>query len=138
MENIYYTSELIGTESTSDLNYLLQDSLGFDYDSHDDFIEIRRKSFKGYNTYESTPFLIDTLISLLMDAKSKGANYVEIENGVDSRGYDMSFLKIDPATQQDIESYKDKKEREAKAEREMRRKRLEDEIKRLTEYEINV
>lgn len=130
--NIHYISELIGTKSISELDFELQNSFGFDYDVYDDFIEIRKGDWKKHNTCEATPIKIDDLIVSLINAKEKGANYVEIEDHCDHHGYEISFLKIDAATNQEIKNYQKKSEEKNKRERAARKRMLEEEIERLS------
>ncbi len=109
--NVYYISEIIGTKSICELDFALQDSLGFDYKANEDFVEIEKGYRKSYETYEATSIKIDDLIGYLEEAKKKGANYVEIEDHCDHHGYEISFLNIRPADQSEIDDY-EKEEKE--------------------------
>ena len=133
MNSIFYKNQLIGAESFDSLDFELQEEFGFDYDAHDDFVEIK-EGFGGKiicNTWEASPVKIDKLIEMLLSYKEKGADYVEIEDNPDSHGYDLSFFKIAKATEGDIKKlYSKRKAAQTKAKKQQI-KDLKDRLKRL-------
>jgi len=126
MKNIYYKSKIIGTKSIDELDFELQESFGFDYEKHDDFIEIEEDTGEDfrYNTCEATPIPILKVLNLLEEARDKGANYIEIEHNVDHHGYDFSFLKIKKASEKEIEKFENSK-------KSTKEKKKQEEIKKL-------
>jgi hypothetical protein len=127
--DIYYKKELIGAESISELDFELQDRFGFDYEIHDDFVDI---SEVVTNTYGATPIDIDRIIKLLEAAKKNGANFVEVVDHCDHHGYEFSFLKIRAATEDEIINYLSQEKNKTKSALELEEKQLKD---RLAEIE---
>jgi len=109
-KNIYITKTLVEEENFSELDFVLQDKFGFDYEDGSDFIRIEN----GFgNTSEAFPIDIDTIITTLQTMKEKGATHVEIEHHVDHIGYDISSYNIRNSTAEEIKLYEDKSIKQA-------------------------
>jgi len=127
MDDIYISKKLIDNASVSEIDFDFNEVFGFDYDEHDDIIDVNE--YEG--DLDSEPILIDKLIKILQELKNNGANYVQLEENCDHQGYDIEGLQVRLATPEEIENYnnKDKILEESKKQKEI--KRLEEELKKL-------
>ena len=115
-KNIYITKTLIENDNQSELDFVLQDKFGFDYESFDGFVEIQKG---GYGSADATPIDIEEIIKILTHLKMRGSTHVQICDSGDHHGYDISGYEIRNSTKEEIDSYnfnaeKDKKEKIAK------------------------
>lgn len=98
---IYIKKTHIADESVSELDMVLRESFGFDYDTHEDFIELQDK--QGHA--DGNPIKIDDMIQILQSMKRSGATHVEMNDQCDHIGYDISGYRIELADQESIEKY---------------------------------
>ncbi len=111
-KTVYYKSTVVGAERYHDMHILLEKEFGFEFETHDSFINVNtEKSQIDIRTSEAHPINIDTLIGILQEQKAKGATHVELEYNVDNIGYDVTYLKMENPTEKEISLYK-KRERE--------------------------
>ncbi len=101
MKNVYITKNIIGNESFSELDFVLQDEFEFNYEKQKDFIVIE----KGIGNVDGYPIKINTLIESLQDLKSKGTTHVELDYHCDHIGYDISGFNIIKSTKEEIDEY---------------------------------
>lgn len=123
--NIYYTKEVVSGHSLSELDFDLGNKLGFDYEVHDDLINITFSDEKEIHTYEATPVEIDIMLDILNKAKKNGATHVEIEDHIDHHGYEITTFKIGLATEKEVKQYKEKEKALSKKDKSKRIKALE-------------
>jgi hypothetical protein len=126
MGNIYVTKTIIKNESIEELDFVLYDEFGFDYENTDQFIEIQSKH--GYANAD--PIKIDELISILQELKNNGATHIEIEANCDHHGYDMTSYKIELSSDDDIKEYEEKRNLEIQKRNKI--KELQEQIKTLS------
>jgi hypothetical protein len=112
----FIKKNLISNFSFSEIDIDLHEEFGFDYDVHEDFVEIGDGKTGDADAY---PIKIDRMISILQQMKDEGSTHVEIDYHTDHIGYDMTGWSIRLANNEEI----DEVERKEKAHREkMKRK----------------
>ena len=112
-----------------DLDIVLQDDFGFDYESGDFIIdEVSNESFKTGN-----PIKIDDLIKELKYLKSKGSNYVSLGYDEKHYSYDLSGWEIRKMTVQEQLDYKVEQQK-MNHERDYKIKNLQDELDSLKRF----
>ena len=127
-EKVYYSFNLVDTESLSELDFVLYDEVLGDIDFDMSWPEAINKN----NSHvEATPVKIDTLIQLLQSFKEKGANYVAIESDCDHHGYDISAVDIHASSEEEINAYLKKVENDALRRKQKDIEKLQKEIDRL-------
>lgn len=97
-KNIYITKSLIKNDSFGELDFVLYDEFGFDYEIYDDFVTIE----KGQGQADGFPVKIDQMIEKLQQMKNEGATHVEISYHCDHFDYEISGYKIETSSQEDI------------------------------------
>ena len=114
----------------NDLDIVLQDDFGFDYESGDFIIdEISDGSFEtGY------PVKIDDLIKELKYLKSEGSNYVSLGYDEQHYSYDLSGWNIRKMTVQEQLDYKVEQQKMNHYIREGKIKNLQQELDSLKEF----
>ena len=103
--NIYYTKVLVDDVEHSEIDMDLQILFGFNYDKHDDFVEIPQ----GYGDADGYPIAIDRMIQTLESMKTKGATHVEMNYHEGHIGYEISGYIIRPSTTEEIAVMENKK-----------------------------
>jgi len=98
MKKVYVTKTHVDDFSVDELDFVLHDEFGFDYEVHDDFEVIR----KGDGRNEGFPIKIDTMIEKLNKLKTDGATHVELDYHCDHIGYDVSVFEIRKSTEEEI------------------------------------
>jgi hypothetical protein len=100
-----------------------------DYHEHEEIVSVvgDRMHWIG----EAEPINIDLLIKTLQELKDSGCNYVEVMFHCDHHGYNISGLKMREATKKEVENYEADKKIRIEAEKEKRRKQLEEELAKL-------
>lgn len=117
--NIYVNKKLVYENEITEIDFVLHDEFGYDYEKHEDFI-IHTES-EGYG--ESYPINIDSVIQELSKMKESGATHVEITYHCDHIGYIFEGYQITKLTESDVSQLK--KNEETEAER-LKRERIED------------
>lgn len=105
-KNIYITKTHITDSNESELDFVLHDEFGFDYDKFDDIVTISKGK---YGSADATPMKIDDMIQKLNDLKSKGVTHIQIEDHCDHQGYDVSGYEIRLSTDEEIIEIEEKK-----------------------------
>jgi|TARA_R110000782_G_scaffold144871_3_gene237701 hypothetical protein len=96
MEKFYLTSSYIGYEN---LSAQPEDELGYDYNEYEDFKMI---GDEYDDKSDATPVEIDKLISVLVNFKNKGANYVSCDFHHDHIELDLYGFAIRLSTPEEI------------------------------------
>jgi hypothetical protein len=118
--NVYVKKTLVGEETFDELDFEMHHDFKFNYDVHDDFVEI----VEGQGSADGYPINIDHLIACLQRLKKDGATHVEMNYHVDHIGYEIDGYQIRTATQDEINKHLGKKKAK-------KTKETEDEINRL-------
>jgi hypothetical protein len=105
MSNIYVTKNYTDDKSLDELDFELHDHFAYDDNKHDEFIVIEKG---GDACVGTTPLNIDILISLLLNFKSKGANYIEMDHNPDHHGYNFGAFKIEKSTSEEVSEFNEK------------------------------
>jgi hypothetical protein len=103
-DNIYVTKEVIDDVEHSEIDFLIREEFGFDYDVHSEFVELE----VGNPEVNSEPINIDLMITTLQELKEKGSTHVALHYHVDHIGYEMTGYKIYPSTEDQIKDYEGK------------------------------
>jgi hypothetical protein len=96
----FIKKNLISNFSFSEIDMDLHEEFGFDYDVHEDFVEIGDGKRGDADAY---PIKIDRMISILQQMKDEGATHVEIDYHTDHIGYDMTGWSIRLANKEEID-----------------------------------
>ena len=103
-EIMYITKEVIGDVEHSEIDFLIRDDFGFDYENDQELVEIE----VGNGDVRNEPISIDTLIESLQELKQKGSTHVALNYHTDHIGYEMTGYKIYLSTEEQISSYEEK------------------------------
>jgi hypothetical protein len=103
-EIMYITKEVIGDVEHSEIDFLIRDDFGFDYENDQELVEIE----VGNGDVRNEPISIDTLIESLQELKQKGSTHVALNYHTDHIGYEMTGYKIYLSTEEQINSYEEK------------------------------
>jgi predicted butyrate kinase (DUF1464 family) len=103
-EIMYITKEVIGDVEHSEIDFLIRDDFGFDYENDQVLVEIE----VGNGDVRNEPISIDTLIESLQELKQKGSTHVALNYHTDHIGYEMTGYKIYLSTEEQINSYEEK------------------------------
>jgi hypothetical protein len=103
-EIMYITKEVIGDVEHSEIDFLIRDDFGFDYENDQELVEIE----VGNGDVRNEPINIDTLIESLQELKQKGSTHVALNYHTDHIGYEMTGYKIYLSTEEQINSYEEK------------------------------
>jgi hypothetical protein len=106
MNKVYVKKELIVDESFSELDFDLQNEFGFDYDEHEEFVELS----VGIGYADGYPIKIDRMIELLENMKTQGVTHIELDYHCDHIGYQVSGYSITEASKEEIENYENEKQ----------------------------
>lgn len=98
MENIYYTKVLVGDFEAGDLDHKLMKLYGFDWDTHDDFVE----TTMGRGDADGAPIAIGELLDIILGLQKSGATHVEMNYHEDHVSYEISGYVIRPSTTEEI------------------------------------
>ena len=101
---MYITKEVIGDVEHSEIDFLIRDDFGFDYENDQELVEIE----VGNGDVRNEPINIDTLIESLQELKQKGSTHVALNYHTDHIGYEMTGYKIYLSTEEQISSYEEK------------------------------
>jgi len=101
---MYITKEVIGDVEHSEIDFLIRDDFGFDYENDQELVEIE----VGNGDVRNEPINIDTLIESLQELKQKGSTHVALNYHTDHIGYEMTGYKIYLSTEEQINSYEEK------------------------------
>lgn len=114
-------------EEFSELDFELYSKLGLeDDDEHENIIN----NFE-YDYVEGDPIEIDKLMHELVKLKSRGANYVRIDNDLDHYGYIIQGVEIHLASKKEIQTFFHEKEKEKQAKKNERIHKLRKELDNL-------
>jgi hypothetical protein len=103
-EIMYITKEVIGDVEHSEIDFLIRDDFGFDYENDQELVEIE----VGNGDVRNEPISIDTLIESLQELKQKGSTHVALNYHTDHIGYEMTGYKIYLSTEEQINAYEEK------------------------------
>ena len=103
-EIMYITKEVIGDVEHSEIDFLIRDDFGFDYENDQELVEIE----VGNGDVRNEPISIDTLIESLQELKQKGSTHVALNYHTDHIGYEMTGYKIYLSTEEQINTYEEK------------------------------
>ena len=103
-ENFYITREVIGDIEHSEIDFLIRDEFGYDYENDQELVEIE----VGNGDVNNAPISIDTLINSLQELKEKGSTHVSLDYHCDHIGYEMTGYKIYLSTEDQITAYENK------------------------------
>lgn len=104
VKKMYITKEVIDDVEHSEIDFLIRDDFGFDYETYDDLVEIE----VGNGDVRNEPINIDTLIETLQELKQKGSTHVALHYHIDHIGYEMTGYKIYLSTEEQINTYEEK------------------------------
>jgi hypothetical protein len=124
-EIMYITKEVIGDVEHSEIDFLIRDDFGFDYENDQELVEIE----VGNGDVRNEPISIDTLIESLQELKQKGSTHVALNYHTDHIGYEMTGYKIYLSTEEQINSYEEKLK--IKREKELKLMALREEYSRI-------
>lgn len=102
---VYITAEVIENKEYSEIDILLQEEFGYNWDELD--FEMY-KIFNGKPDVINEPINIDLMIKTLQDLKEKGSTHISINYHEDHIGYEMTGYKLYHSTAGQIQSYKEK------------------------------
>ena len=103
---MYIKKTLVEDHSFSEIDFDLNEEFGFDYDEHDELIEI----VQGHGDADTYPIKIDRMIEALTALKNLGATHVELDYHCDHIGYEISGFEIRLATEDEVKIYTDAEE----------------------------
>jgi hypothetical protein len=103
-EIMYITKEVIEDVEHSEIDFLIHEEFGFDYENEQELVEIE----VGNGDVRNEPISIDTLIESLQELKQKGSTHVALNYHTDHIGYEMTGYKIYLSTEEQINSYEEK------------------------------
>ena len=91
--NVYISKEVVDDIYSGELDFLLREEFGYDYDKHDHLHEI----YRSFGRADSEPININQAIDILTKLKEKGSTHVQIEYHRDHIEYIFSGIKIQKA-----------------------------------------
>jgi hypothetical protein len=103
-EIMYITKEVIGDVEHSEIDFLIRDDFGFDYENDQELVEIE----VGNGDVTNEPISIDLMVKTLQELKQKGSTHVALNYHTDHIGYEMTGYKIYLSTEEQINSYEEK------------------------------
>ena len=106
--NIYVKRKLVYENELSEIDFILRDEFGFDYETHDGFFI--EGDYNGYT--DAYPINIDHVIQELSNMKAAGATHVEIGYHCDHIGYIFEGYQITPMTETEVNHLEQKQESE--------------------------
>lgn len=103
-DEMYITKEVIGDVEHSEIDFLIRDEFGFDYENDQELVEIE----VGNGDVRNESISIDLMIKTLQELKEKGSTHVALHYHVDHIGYEMTGYKIYRSTEDQIKDYEEK------------------------------
>ena len=103
-ENFYITKEVIKDIEHSEIDYLIHEEFGYDYENDQELVEIEI----GNGEVTNAPISIDLMIKTFQELKDQGATHVSLDYHCDHIGYEMTGYKIYHSTEDQIKAYEDK------------------------------
>jgi hypothetical protein len=103
-ENFYITKEVIKDIEHSEIDYLIHEEFGYDYENDQELVEIEI----GNGEVTNAPISIDLMIKTFQELKEQGATHVSLDYHCDHIGYEMTGYKIYHSTEDQIKAYEDK------------------------------
>ena len=103
-EIMYITKEVIEDVEHSEIDFLIHEEFGFDYENEQELVEIE----VGNGDVTNEPISIDLMIKTLQELKEKGSTHVSLDYHCDHIGYEMTGYKIYHSTEDQIKAYEDK------------------------------
>lgn len=104
VEKMYITKEVIENINHSEIDFLIKEEFGFDYETYYDLVELEI----GNGYVNNAPINIDTLIDTLQELKQKWSTHVSLDYHCDHIGYEMTGYKIYLSTEEQINTYEEK------------------------------
>ena len=101
---MYITKEVIGDVEHSEIDFLIRDDFGFDYENDQELVEIE----VGNGDVTNEPISIDLMVKTLQELKEKGSTHVSLSYHTDHIGYEMTGYKIYLSTEEQINAYEEK------------------------------
>jgi hypothetical protein len=124
-EIMYITKEVIGDVEHSEIDFLIQEEFGYDYENDQELVEIE----VGNGDVRNEPISIDLMIKTLQELKEKGSTHVALDYHCDHIGYEMTGYKIYLSTEEQINTYEEKLK--IKREKELKLKALREEYNKI-------
>ena len=124
-EIMYITKEVIGDVEHSEIDFLIRDEFGFDYENDQELVEIE----VGNGDVRNEPISIDLMVKTLQELKEKGSTHVSLDYHCDHIGYEMTGYKIYLSTEEQINTYEEKLK--IKREKELKLKALREEYNKI-------
>lgn len=104
-DKVYITKEVIDNIEHSEIDFLIRDEFGFDYENHSNFVEIEI----GNPDVTNEPINIDLMIKTLQELKEKGSTHVSLDYHCDHIGYEMTGYKIYQSREEQVQKYENEK-----------------------------
>lgn len=124
-EIMYITKEVIGDVEHSEIDFLIQEEFGYDYENYQELVEIE----VGNGDVRNEPISIDLMVKTLQELKEKGSTHVSLDYHCDHIGYEMTGYKIYLSTEEQINTYEEKLK--IKREKELKLKALREEYNKI-------
>ena len=124
-EIMYITKEVIGDVEHSEIDFLIQEEFGYDYENYQELVEIE----VGNGDVRNEPISIDLMVKTLQELKEKGSTHVSLDYHCDHIGYEMTGYKIYLSTEEQIKAYEEKLK--IKREKELKLKALREEYNKI-------
>ena len=124
-EKFYITKEVIGDVEHSEIDFLIQEEFGYDYENYQELVEIE----VGNGDVRNEPISIDLMVKTLQELKEKGSTHVSLDYHCDHIGYEMTGYKIYLSTEEQINTYEEKLK--IKREKELKLKALREEYNKI-------
>lgn len=106
--NIYVKRKFVYENELSEIDFILRDEFGFDYETHDEFfIEGDVSPYA-----DAFPVNIDVIIQELSNMKAAGVTHVEIDYHRDHIGYIFEGYQITLMTETEVNHLEQKQESE--------------------------
>jgi hypothetical protein len=103
-EIMYITKEVIEDVEHSEIDFLIRDEFGYDYENDQELVEIE----VGNGDVTNEPISIDLMVKTLQELKEKGSTHVSLSYHTDHIGYEMTGYKIYLSTEEQINAYEEK------------------------------
>ena len=119
-KDIHIKIEKLYENEISEIDFLLKDKFGFDYESGE-----FHENYTNCNDMYVHPMHIDDMIAELQNIKSKGCTHASIDYHEDHIGYIFEGYKIEKMTPKEVKELEEKKRKERERLKEERIKILE-------------
>ena len=124
-EIMYITKEVIGDVEHSEIDFLIQEEFGYDYENYQELVEIE----VGNGDVRNEPISIDLMVKTLQELKEKGSTHVALNYHTDHIGYEMTGYEIYLSTEEQINTYEEKLK--IKREKELKLRALREEYNKI-------